>query len=50
MNDIAIILISGLFVLLTIGVPFAFSLGIVTIIGLWMAWQYLILWLMKFRP
>lgn len=37
MNDIAIILISGLFVLLTIGVPFAFSLGIVTIIGLWMA-------------
>ena len=37
MSDIALVLTIGLFVLLLIGLPIAFALGILTAIGLWMA-------------
>lgn len=37
MSEIGIVLIGGLFILLLLGVPIAFTLGILTAIGLWMA-------------
>lgn len=37
MSEIGIVLISGLFILLLLGVPIAFTLGILAAIGLWMA-------------
>jgi len=37
MSAVALVLIGGLFVLLLMGVPIAFTLGILTAIGIWMA-------------
>lgn len=37
MSEIGIVLIVGLFVLLLLGVPIAFTLGLLTAIGIWMA-------------
>ena len=37
MSEIGIVLVVGLFALLMLGVPIAFTLGILTAIGLWMA-------------
>ena len=37
MSEVGIVLISGLFILLLMGVPIAFTLGILTAVGLWMA-------------
>lgn len=37
MSEIGIVLIVGLFVLLLLGVPIAFTLGLLTAIGVWMA-------------
>jgi C4-dicarboxylate transporter DctM subunit len=37
MSEIGIVLISGLFIMLLMGVPIAFTLGILTAVGLWMA-------------
>ncbi|MGO3889424.1 MAG: TRAP transporter large permease [Paenalcaligenes sp.] len=37
MSEVGIVLISGLFIMLLMGVPIAFTLGILTAVGLWMA-------------
>lgn len=37
MSELTLVLIGGLFILLLMGVPIAISMGILTIIGLWMA-------------
>lgn len=37
MSDLAIVLTGGLCILLLMGVPIAFTMGILTIVGLWMA-------------
>ncbi|MFC3606787.1 TRAP transporter large permease [Stutzerimonas tarimensis] len=37
MSEIGIVLIAGLFVLLLMGVPIAFTLGLLTAVGIWMA-------------
>lgn len=37
MSEVALVLIAGLFILLLMGVPIAFTLGILTAIGIWMA-------------
>lgn len=37
MSEIGMVLIGGLFILLLAGVPIAFTLGLLTVVGLWMA-------------
>ena len=37
MSEIGVVLIVGLFVLLLLGVPIAFTLGLLTAVGIWMA-------------
>ncbi|WP_163144248.1 TRAP transporter large permease subunit, partial [Arhodomonas sp. KWT] len=37
MGEIGMVLIVGLFVLLLLGVPIAFTLGLLTAVGIWMA-------------
>jgi tripartite ATP-independent transporter DctM subunit len=37
MSELGIVLVAGLFLLLALGIPIAFTLGVLTLIGIWMA-------------